>query len=86
MAFVRFALGVLIALLAVLAALPAVVLIDLVTGGTGLGLCTDGLSSCSTSIYTVSELLIVLLGLVAIVGAGVALCVRLLRRNTQGVV
>jgi hypothetical protein len=78
---VRFALGVLIALLALLAALPAVVLIDLVAGGTGLGLCADGLGTCATSMYTMAELFIILFGLVALVSGGVALCVRVLRRS-----
>ncbi|MGI9584878.1 MAG: hypothetical protein ACR2N7_04750 [Acidimicrobiia bacterium] len=83
MAVVRFALGVLIAVLALLAAFPAVVLVDLVAGGTGLGLCPGGLGGCTTSMYTMAELFIILFGLVALVAAGVALCIRLLRRTAS---
>lgn len=80
MAVVRVVLGMLIAVAVVVAAIPAVVLVDLVSGGTGLGLCEDGLSRCTTSAFALAEL-VILLGIVAVaIGGGIAACVRLLRR------
>lgn len=84
MAFVRFALGVLIAIGVLVAALPTIVLVDLVAGGTGLGLCPTGLGTCSTSVFTVVELLGILALAMAVVGGGIALCMRTLRnRHTE---
>ncbi len=80
MAFIRFALGVLIAVTVLVLAIPAVVLVDLVSGGTGLGLCPDGLGTCTTSIFTIAELTVLLSIVLVVLGAGMALCVRLLRR------
>ncbi len=79
MAFLRFALGVLIALGVVVVLVPAVVLIDLVAGGTGLGLCPNGLGTCDTSVFTISELAMILGVATGVVGAGIAVCVRSLR-------
>jgi hypothetical protein len=78
MVVVKIALGALVALLAVVVAVPAVVLMDLVLGGTGLGLCPEGLGTCSTSMFSAMELLLVLLVVVSIIGAGVAGCFRVL--------
>ena len=80
MVVVRIVLGALIALLAVVIAVPAVVLMDLVLGGTGLGLCPGGLGACSTSMFTTMELLLVLLVVASVIGAGVAGCLRLLSK------
>lgn len=83
MVFVRFILGVLIAFGALLLAVPAVVLVDLVAGGSGLGLCPEGLGTCTTSTFTIAELAI-LLGLVGmVIGGGIALCLRILHRNDR---
>lgn len=82
MVFVRLLLGALVALLVVVVAIPAIVLLDLVAGGTGLGLCPTGLGTCSTSAYAVMELLVILVGSVAIVGAGIAGCLHILNRLT----
>lgn len=71
-------LGMLIAVTVVVAALPAVVLVDLVSGGTGLGLCPDGLGRCTTSAFTMFELLILLALALALLGSGIAVCLRLL--------
>jgi hypothetical protein len=80
MSFVRFALGVLIAIGVLVLAFPTIVLIDLVSGGTGLGMCPNGLGTCTTSVFTISELVVVF-GLVGfIVAGGIAWCVRTLRR------
>ena len=81
-AFVRFLLGVLVAIGVLLVALPTVVLVDLVSGGTGLGLCPTGLGTCDTSPYTIAELLLVLGVLGLAVGGGIAWCLRALRRSS----
>ena len=80
MVVVKIVLGALVALLAVVVAVPAVVLMDLVLGGTGLGLCPEGLGTCSTSMFSAMELLLVLLVVISMIGAGVAGCFRLLSR------
>jgi hypothetical protein len=80
MVVVKIVLGALLALLIVVIAVPAVVLMDLVLGGTGLGLCPDGLGACSTSMFSTMELLLVLLVVMSVIGAGVAGCLRLLSR------
>jgi hypothetical protein len=80
MVFVRLLLGGLVALLVIVVSIPAIVLLDLVSGGTGLGLCSTGLGTCSTSTYALMELVVVLVGTVAIVGAGIAGCLHFLQR------
>lgn len=83
MSFVRFVLGILVAIGVLLLAIPTVVMIDLVSGGTGLGLCPSGLGTCTTSVFTISELVVVvgLIGLVLV--AAIAGCVRLLRMDRR---
>lgn len=83
MSFVRFLLGVLVAIGVLLLALPAAVLIDLVSGGSGLGMCPNGLGTCSTSIFTFSELAVVLGVAAMVIGGGIAWCVRTLRRAEE---
>ncbi|MDK1009571.1 MAG: hypothetical protein QGM46_01455 [Actinomycetota bacterium] len=82
MAFVRVLLGGLAAMLVVVVVLPAVVLLDLVVGGTGLGLCPNGLGTCTTSAFTVMELLGILALAATLIGAGVVGCLHVLRRST----
>jgi hypothetical protein len=48
--------GVLIATIVAVTVLPMLVLLDLVGGGDGWGLCPDGLSSCRTSYFSGLEL------------------------------
>ena len=85
MTLVRLVLGVLIASMVMVAALPAVVLVDLASGGTGLGLCPSGLATCSTTAFTVIELTLLLALVLGILGAGVAFCLRFLRtRSGEG--
>lgn len=79
MAFLRFALGVLIALGVVIVLVPAVVLVDLVAGGSGLGLCPNGLGGCDTSVFTIAELAVILGVATGIIGGAIAACVRALR-------
>lgn len=79
MTFVRILLGALLGVLALVLAVPAVVLIDLVTGGTGLGLCESGLGTCSAGAYAGAELLIILTAAITILGFVIAACLRILR-------
>jgi hypothetical protein len=83
MVVVKIVLGALLALLVVVIAVPAVVLMDLVLGGTGLGLCPEGLGPCSTSMFSTMELLLVLLVVMSVIGVGVAGCLRLLSRSQR---
>ena len=81
MTFVRIVLGALLVVLALVVAVPAVVLVDLVSGGTGLGLCPQGLGLCDSGAYAAAELLIILAGIVIVLGMGIAACTHLLRRS-----
>lgn len=63
-----------------IAAVPLLVLLDLVNGGTGLGLCVGGLGGCSGSYFTGLELLAILTFALFLVVSGIAVCDRLLRR------
>jgi len=78
---VRILLGALTAILVAVVVLPAVVLLDLAVGGTGLGICPTGLGACTTSAFTLIELLGVLTLAVSAAGAGVVACLRLLNRE-----
>jgi len=80
MVFVRLVLGGLIVLLAVIVAVPAIALLDLVVGGTGLGLCPSGLGTCSTSAFTLLELAVVLMGAFVLIGGAIVGCLHLLGR------
>ncbi|KAA3637434.1 MAG: hypothetical protein DWP92_07740 [Armatimonadetes bacterium] len=83
MVAIRIAMGALVALLAVVVAVPAVALIDLITGGTGLGLCESSLGTCETSLFALLELALVFAVLVASLGFGIAGCMRLLSRSQR---
>ena len=80
---IRIAMGALIAMLAVVGAIPAVALIDLITGGTGLGLCASSLGTCETSLFALLELALVFVTLVAGIGFAIAACMRLLSRSQR---
>jgi hypothetical protein len=79
MILVRIVLGVLLALLVVVVAVPGAILVDLVSGGTGLGLCTEGLGTCTTGVFAGAELLIIMSGIIVVLAALIAGSVRLLR-------
>jgi hypothetical protein len=79
MTLVRIVLGVLLAFLVVVVAVPGAILVDLVSGGTGLGMCTDGLGTCTTGVFAGAELLIVMSVIIAVLAALIAGTVRLLR-------
>ena len=68
--------GLLILVALVLAVIPSAILVDLLTGGTGYGLCEGGLGDCDTAHLTGPALAgRILLGLVV-----VTLCIRLVSR------
>jgi hypothetical protein len=79
MILVRIILGVLLALLVLVVAVPGAILVDLVSGGTGMGLCAEGLGACTTGVFAGTELLIMLTATIAILAALIAGTVRLMR-------
>jgi len=79
MILVRIVLGILLALLVVVVAVPGAILVDLVSGGTGLGLCTEGLGTCTTGVFAGAELLLIMSAVIAVLAALIAGSVRLLR-------
>jgi hypothetical protein len=78
--FIRVAVVVLSATAIGIALIPILVLIDLLDGGTGWGLCPDGLQACSNPYTTAAEFGILLtLGLFISV-LGIRILMRLARR------
>lgn len=66
---IRFIMGTLIAAMVGVAIVPILVLRDLDSGGTGWGLCSRGLSGCSTSYFAGFELVGILLGVLFVLVA-----------------
>jgi hypothetical protein len=77
----RIVLGVLLAVAAATIAVPILVITDLAGGGSGWGLCPDGVAGCSTSYFAGPELLAVLLGVLFVALGGAALCMRAIRKR-----
>jgi hypothetical protein len=78
--FVRLAVFILVLVAIGFAIVPILVLIDLLDGGTGWGLCPGGIEFCDKPFTTGAELIIILsLGLFLTV-AGIRLLMRLARR------
>jgi hypothetical protein len=78
--FVRLAVFVLVVVAIAIGIVPVLVLIDLLDGGTGWGLCPGGIELCDKPYSTGAELIVILtLGLFLAV-AGIRLLVRLSRR------
>lgn len=80
----RILLGVLVAIVIAAAAAPMLVIADLAGGGTGWGLCPDGITTCTTSYFAGPELALVLLFVLFGALGGVAICSRLIRRLGNG--
>jgi hypothetical protein len=80
----RILLGVLVAIVIAVSIVPMLVIADLAGGGTGWGLCPDGLSTCTTSYFAGPELLAILLFVLFAAVGGIAICSRLLRRLDAG--
>jgi hypothetical protein len=76
----RILFGVLIAVAVATALVPMLVIADLASGGSGWGLCPEGISTCSTSYFAGPELLATLLVVLFATLAGIAVCARWIRR------
>lgn len=61
------------------ALIPLMVLVDLHNGGTGWGLCHDGLGDCHNSYFAGFELIGWIFGALFILLGMIAMCVRILR-------
>lgn len=79
MILIRVLIGALIAAIIGVALIPLAVLLDLRGGGTGWGLCAEGLGGCRTSYFAGLELVVGLLLLLMALVALVGLLMRLLR-------
>jgi len=78
---------VLVLLLSVLAVaiatLPLVILVDLTSGGTGLGVCPDGIESCPRPFTAGAELAIILVIALGIVVAAIRVLMKLARAQQR---
>jgi hypothetical protein len=77
---VRFAVFVLGLVAVVIATVPILVLIDLVGGGTGYGLCPSGLGACDKPYSTAAEFAVLLTVGLGLVVLGIRILMRLARR------
>lgn len=75
----RIAIGLLIAAAVGVALIPLAVLLDLHEGGTGWGVCEQGIDGCRNSYFAGFELLGVVALILFVIVALIAVCVRLLR-------
>jgi hypothetical protein len=83
--WLKLAIFILVILAIGLAAMPLLVLLDLMSGGTGFGLCSDGLTSCRRQYTSGPELAAILtVGLMAVVAA-IRMVSRLSRRLNRDV-
>ena len=78
--FVRLGVFLLIVASVAIGIVPIVILIDLLGGGTGWGICPDGLELCHRPYSAGPELIIVLAAALFVVLAGIRLLMRLARR------
>jgi hypothetical protein len=79
MTAIRAAIVVLIGAAIAVALIPLMVLLDLRRGGTGWGLCGDGLSGCRNSYFAGFEMIGWLFGALFIILGLIAMLVRILR-------
>ncbi|HEY6634863.1 MAG TPA: hypothetical protein VI141_04535 [Acidimicrobiia bacterium] len=78
--FVRLGVFLLVVAAVAIGIVPILVLIDLLDGGTGWGLCPGGLEICDKPYSTGAELIVVLSIALFLVLAGIRLLMRLARR------
>jgi len=78
--FVRVGVFLLVVTAVAIAIVPILVLIDLLGGGTGWGLCPGGLDACHKPYSTGAELMIVLSLALFLTVLGIRLLMRLARR------
>lgn len=77
---VRLAVFILVLVAIAIGIVPILVLIDLLDGGTGWGLCPGGIEFCDKPYSTGAELIIILTVGLFLTVAGIRLLVRLARR------
>ena len=78
--FVRLAAFLLVVAAVAIAMVPILVLIDLLDGGTGWGLCPGGLQSCEKPYTTGAELIVILTFALFLTVLGIRMLMRLARR------
>ena len=78
--FVRLGVFLLVVLAVAIGVVPILVLIDLLDGGTGYGLCPGGLEFCDKPYSTGAELIIVLTIALFLTVMGIRMLMRLARR------
>lgn len=78
--FVRLGVFLLVVVAVAIGVVPILVLIDLLDGGTGFGLCPGGLEFCDKPYSTGAELMIVLTLALFLTVWGIRLLLRLARR------
>lgn len=78
--FVKLGLFVLVVAAVAIGVVPILVLIDLLDGGTGWGLCPGGLEFCDRPYSTGAELIVILTIALFLVVFGIRMLVRLARR------
>lgn len=64
----------------VIAVVPILVMVDLVSGGTGYGLCPSGIETCDRPFTTGAEIVIILTLALFLVVVGIRILMRLARR------
>ncbi|MEN8233546.1 MAG: hypothetical protein ABFR89_01305 [Actinomycetota bacterium] len=79
LAVLRILLGVAVAVVVAAALVPLLVIADLAGGGSGWGLCPEGLGACSTSYFAGPELFLLLLGVLFVALGTIGLCLRGIR-------
>jgi hypothetical protein len=77
---IRLAVLLLSAVAVAIAAVPILVLVDLLGGGTGYGLCPSGLEACDNPYSTAAELAVLLTVALAASVFGIRMLMRLARR------
>ena len=75
----RIVLGVLLAVVAAVLVVPLLIVFDLISGGTALGLCPNGLRACQPGYFTGIELMGGLLAVLLVALVGIGLCARGIR-------
>jgi len=81
---IRLAAVLLTAAAVVIAVTPILVLIDLVSGGAGYGLCPDGIETCDKPYSTGAELAVLLTIGLGLSVFGIRVLTRLARRMEEG--
>lgn len=82
--FIRVAVFLLGATAVAIATVPLLVLIDLLSGGSGFGLCPGGLEACDKPYTTAAEFAVLLTVALGLSVLGIRLLMRLARRLQNG--